>query len=118
MRRWVLGLLCLPVLLGAGLRSSTPVTTASFEGKVFASVELLPGGLTPHGMSRMHWRVAFTAGHWSWTHEDIAEQGDYVVHADRSMEILAPHRADSIHASYDADNQRLLWQDEWYALTE
>lgn len=88
----------------------------SLDGRSFSSVEVQPDcGLGPDGPVPCNWSITFDASGsmytgWMYHHSDVVESGD-IGCVGSSIVLVAPDHA----ASYDADTDRLVWDQIEYA---
>ena len=104
--------------------SSLPVAglaaaSTSPAGRRYRSVDELEGGLGPHGVERMHWRLSFGKqdgqgrGDFTWDYSDVRSRGWYRLTNNR---ILTDSQGGNMPPDrYDAAADRVLWQGRWYA---
>ncbi len=88
----------------------------ALEGRTFASINELECGLTPDGVGRCKWQVAFEvdsaeSSQFTWLYSDIGEFG-HVRCVSGAVEASTSNR--SIPATFDPATLRLTWAGEIY----
>ncbi|HEU0031751.1 MAG TPA: hypothetical protein VFQ53_14035 [Kofleriaceae bacterium] len=87
----------------------------ALEGTTFASVSELECGLTPDGVSKCHWQIAFasrdpSASEFTWFYSDVGEAGKVECHGTS----LVATSSRTLSGSFDADSQRLVFDGQLY----
>jgi hypothetical protein len=98
--------------------SGTLCATAAdpLDGKLFRSVEKLPGGERRDGtVVLIHWEMRFKDNSFSWRHTDVISTGTYEWDAKTSALVVSGSK---IKASFDANTGVLTWDKQKYEVAK